>query len=174
MTVVNLESLVLRGVNGVSNVVVGLERNGSNPSVMMGKPTMPLSPTRHPFLGYPPAKVLGTRYGADIVGADTSASRAGRPGSQAGVLSSRRLAISASRAILSGWSLPRKGACSAPVWQLDQPIQKPAFASEETSGCLTAPHTRTLQTNQRQRLLELPETRTHVGAALRRGSAARG
>jgi hypothetical protein len=86
MALVQLESLVLPGVRIAGDVVTGLERNGSM-QAEGGNPTMAQSQERHP--GYRPA--------------DTDPVRAGRPGCP-GVPCRRGPAITAGRAILSGWS----------------------------------------------------------------------
>jgi hypothetical protein len=125
MAVVNLESLVLRGIHDACNVVPGLERNGSKQAD--GRtPTASPSLTRHPFASYPRAGMdAGMRPGGAENGAAVAATRAGRPGSSSGVPDSRNPASFAGRAILSGWSPCGRGAGSA-AWQpalLTRPVQ---------------------------------------------------
>jgi hypothetical protein len=117
MAVINSESLVLHGVRVAFDVVTGLERIGSNPaSGQTG--AMHLSVTRHPSQSYPDANGdPGTRpESAENLGAARAAKRAGRPGSSAGVPDSRNLAITARRAILSGWSLAARGPVPPATW----------------------------------------------------------
>jgi len=117
MTVIISESLVLRGVRVACDVVTGLKRNGSNPASAQTR-AMHLSVTRHPSQGYPDADGdPGTRPEfAEMLGAALAAKRAGRSGSPAGVPDSRTLAISARRAILSGWTLAARGPVPPATW----------------------------------------------------------
>lgn len=133
MAVMNLESLVLRGVNVACDVVMGLERNGSH----QARGTTVLSFTRHPSLSYSHAgSDPGMRYGgAEDIGAAHAAIRAGRLGSSAGVLDSRKLAITASRAILSGWTHRERGFCTTVTWRPDLfRVQPPAAVDKSLSG----------------------------------------
>jgi len=103
MAVKNLESLVLRGVRVLTDVRMGLERNGSN-SVGQELSATSLSYARHLFTGAEPT--AGTRwdYPCDTVG-KPPADRAGRLARSAGVLDSRSSARFAELAIPSGWRL---------------------------------------------------------------------
>jgi len=104
MAKMNLESLVLNGVRVLTGVRMGLERIGSN-SVGQ-EPTAPsLSFARHLFSSDAQADA-GTRwhYPCATVG-KTTAYRAGRLASSAGVLDSRSSARFAGQAIPSGWQL---------------------------------------------------------------------
>jgi hypothetical protein len=117
MTVVHLESLVLRGIRVAGDVAMGLERNGSNRTD--GRtPTVFLSFLRHPMTSYPQAGTQpGMRLGsAEDLGAAGAALRAGRPGRSAGVPTCRSLAITAGRTILSRWSPSGSSAC-AMAWR---------------------------------------------------------
>jgi hypothetical protein len=103
MAVKILESLVLRGVRVNPDVRMVLERIGSNLSVQEPQ-AVSLSFARHLFPSDPQADGdAGTRgLTACTPGVKRPAHRAGRPGSSAGVLDSRRLARSARRAVLCG------------------------------------------------------------------------
>jgi hypothetical protein len=122
MAIIHSETLVLRGVPAaVYGVAAGLERNGSAVTGLR-TPTMPLSLTRHLFAGYPRSGADPDMRLADAAerGAAQAAKRAGRPGSPAGVLGSRNPAITAGRAIQSGWTRSGRGACPAPAdWRLN-------------------------------------------------------
>lgn len=111
MAVMNLESLVLRGIPVANDVAVSLKRSGSNPA-QEGTSAL-LSPMRNPAptsrsADYqPPTPILC----ADDLGTDRSAERAGRPESGVGVPASRSPARTASQAILFGWSLAAGATC---------------------------------------------------------------
>ena len=114
MAKMNSENLVLRGVNVVADVVIGLKRIGSGQANDQTA-AMPLSCTRHLMMtDSRPDADPAMRY-EPATSAASSAQWAGRPGYVAGVLSSRNPAITAGRAILSGWSLVEGGACPAAV-----------------------------------------------------------
>jgi hypothetical protein len=105
MAVMNLESLVLRGVNVVRDVVTGLKRIGANQAAVRQTPAMVLSHLRHPSQSDPWSDAdPALRYERATAGGST-AKRAGRPGSSAGVLGSRNLASFTRGAILSGWQV---------------------------------------------------------------------
>src|SRR5262249_50813855 len=117
MAVLNLESLVLRGVPVACDVVTGLERIGFNASGSGARAVL-LSLTRHPSPSDPQAGAdPGMRYAA-VQGMAHAAPRAGRPGRSAGVPDSRGPAISAGRAILSGWSLAVGDPCATAARRL--------------------------------------------------------
>jgi len=104
MAVMNLESLVLRGVTVVRDVVIGLERAGS---VTAGgnAPTIPPSFARHLSPSDPRHDAApAMRYELAGNGVAHTARRAGRPGSSAGVPGSRPASF-AGQTILSGWSV---------------------------------------------------------------------
>src|SRR5262249_43925767 len=108
MANLKLESLVQPVVRVACDVVAGLERSGSKQA--SGRTTAtPLSFPRHLSPADPDADMApAPRYehaNANGYGVAHAAQRAGRPGSLAGVLGSRSPAITAGRAILSGWSL---------------------------------------------------------------------
>jgi hypothetical protein len=87
-------------------VAVVTERAGSN-QASGATSAVPLSFTRHLPLGYPRTDMDPEMRHEPVDGnADVvrGAQRAGRPGSSAGVLGSRSLAITAGSTILSGWS----------------------------------------------------------------------
>jgi hypothetical protein len=110
-----LESLVLPVVCVAKSVVAGLERAGSN-QASGATPTVPLSFTRHLPPGYPRIDMDPVMRHAPAdgnAGEAPGAQRAGRPGSSAGVLGSRSLAITAGSAILSGWSSATRGTATA-------------------------------------------------------------
>jgi len=100
MAVMNLESLVLRGVRVLNDVRMVLERNGSHPVV--GAPSaVSLSFARH--LSDPQTETdAGTRWPAIcLTNGKATANRAGRSGCSAGVLS-RCTARFAAQAVPSG------------------------------------------------------------------------
>jgi hypothetical protein len=135
MAVVQLESLVLRGVGDACNVAMVLERNGSTQAD--GRtPMVPLSYPRHLLSSYPHAGTCpGKRPGdAEDLGAATAAKRAGRPGSSGGVSDSRSLAINARRSIQFGWAATERGACTA-TWRAESfTIPAPAAVGMTLSG----------------------------------------
>jgi len=106
MAVMNLESLVLRGVPVLNDVRMVLERIGSN-SVVQEPPATSLSFARHLFLSAPQADAeAGTRWANPcFTEGKRTAYRAGRPARSAGVLGSRCPARFAGQAVLSGRQL---------------------------------------------------------------------
>jgi hypothetical protein len=106
MAVMNLESLVLRGVRVACDVETGLKRIGSN-TANGQTPAADLSPSRHPSHGAPGyGRDTGPRYGlAEKFGAGAAAERAGRPGCRSGVFVRRSPAMPVGPAVLSGWPL---------------------------------------------------------------------
>jgi hypothetical protein len=135
MAVFQLESLVLRGVLDACNVVISLERNGSMQADGRA-PATPLSTSRHLPGSYPGADMdPGTREGhAENLGAALAAPRAGRPGCSAGVPVSRSPAITAGRAILSGWPRSERGVCATARRQRSFTSLAPASAGKVLSG----------------------------------------
>jgi hypothetical protein len=109
MAELNHETQMLSIVHVAVRVVAGLERLGS--AQASGLTTaVPTSFARHLPPGYPRTDMdPKVRYVAANTGAAHSAPRAGRPSSSAGVTDSRSLAITAGRAILSGWSPVTRG-----------------------------------------------------------------
>jgi hypothetical protein len=135
MAVVQLESLVLRGVGDACNVAMVLQRAGSNQAD--GRTlTVPLSFPRHLLSDYPrtgsdPGKRPG---GAETLGVASAAQRAGRPGSPEGVSQSRGLAINARRAIHLKWPVTERGVC-ATAWCAESfTIPAPAAVGMTLSG----------------------------------------
>jgi hypothetical protein len=118
MAVIRLETLVLRGVHVVRDVVTALVRIGSKGNGVQA-PAVSLSPTRHPSSSDPRTDTEpGKRYERAMNrGAAHAAIRAGRPGSCAGVLGSRLPARCAGRAILSGWARAAGGSCPTAAWR---------------------------------------------------------
>jgi hypothetical protein len=106
MTMKNLESLVLRGVRVLTDVRMGLERNGSY-SVVQEPTAISLSFARHLFPSDSQADAnAGTRWVTPCSpGGKPTAYRAGRPVRSAGVLDSRCPARFAGQAVLSGRQL---------------------------------------------------------------------
>jgi hypothetical protein len=166
MAVMNLETLVLRGVNVVRDVVIGLERNGSNLTGVQAP--VSLSSTRHPSASDPWTDTdPGKRYERAMQGAAHAAIRAGRPGSLAGVLGSRSPARCAGRAILSGWSQATGGFCPSAAWCLE-PLTAEArtAAGDILSGRAVAFPRGTLQPVQPRQLTRLPRSAKRAGAEL--------
>lgn len=140
MAVTFVESLVLRGNPVAYGVVAGLEPTGSMQADGRA-PTVHLSHTRHPSRSYPlagPERSLRLACAEDL-GAASAATRAGRPGSSAGVLDSRMPAIKAGGAILSGWSRTVRRAQTT-CWRAGNPSCPPlarftrAFSGHKTVG----------------------------------------
>ena len=132
MAVMNLQSLVLRGVNVAGDVVTGRERLGFNPA-KGGTTAVVLSFQRHlstraPQAGSDPRpRHERTASG----GASHAARRAGRPDSPAGVPDCRRPARCAGRAILSGWSQAAGVAYPPAAWCLDRITAKPTALADK-------------------------------------------
>jgi hypothetical protein len=138
MAVVQLESLVLRGIHDACNVVLSLERNGSaradgrTPTVSLSLPRFLM---RYPHPGMDPGERRGN---AEDLGVAAAAARAGRPGSASGVPGSRGLAITARRTIQSRWSPAERGAC-ATAWRPDPfTVRTRASLGQPLSGRLLA------------------------------------
>jgi len=106
MAMMNLESLVLRGVRVLTDVRMVLERIGSN-SVVQEPPANSLSFARHLFPSDPQADAeAGTRWASPcFTEGKHTAYRAGRLARSAGVLGSRCPARYAGQAVPSGWQL---------------------------------------------------------------------
>jgi len=113
MTVINLQSLVLRPALNLGVNATGLE--GKANGTVMATPPAPSSQPWQPVPGPYPIRT-GPATDADHRDEDLMASavtRAGRSVRKAGVSASTRSARFAEGAILSGWSRPLATACSA-------------------------------------------------------------
>jgi hypothetical protein len=111
MAVNHLETLVLRGVSVVCDVVTALKGIGSKPANRQ-TPAMDLSHSRHPSQRDQAGQDIRPWYpNANPLGMRNTTVRAGRPAGRPGVLASRSHAIAAWRTVLSGWSLATGAAC---------------------------------------------------------------
>jgi len=149
MAKITLESLVLPVVCVAERVAVVLERAGSM-QASGATPAVPLSFTRHLPPGYPRIDMdpeVRHEPADGNAGGARGAQRAGRPGSSAGVLGSRSLAITAGSAILSGWSPITGGTAAAKTkrpgrhWPVTPRLADRLLSGRsQSSTCLTASH----------------------------------
>jgi hypothetical protein len=139
MAVMNRNTLVLFGVPVVRDVVTGttgLGFNTANPETQ----AMPFS-LRQPSQRYPRSHMEPRLrlHHTDRHGVDGTADWAGRPGCRSGVLASRSPDMSSGRIIPTGWSLARRGTCSASAWCFGLFTAKPpATTGKVLSGRLPA------------------------------------
>jgi hypothetical protein len=119
MAVVNRNTLVLKGVCVVRDVVTGTMGIGLNTAQPLANPfSMRRQSQRYPVT------VQETDPRHDLV-----AERAGRPGC---VLASRSPALGAGRTVLRGWSLARGRACSMAAWRFGRFTARPSASADRT------------------------------------------
>jgi hypothetical protein len=153
MAVLNLSSLVLRGVSVLRDgQTVNLLRRDASYAAIAGAPTVRIS-MRHPSSGCGQAFMQPAgrpdHEDEDLVAG--AAPGAGRPLSRAGVLSRRSPARTAGQAILFGWPPavggPKPTAATGLCLIKAGPV---ASVGEGTSGRLTTVHARALPGNGNQ------------------------
>jgi hypothetical protein len=178
MVLNRLENLQLRGFAGANTGVASAQvRNGFD-QAGLGTPTMPLSLTRHLPGSYP--RMRPGKRPADTAdgGTASAARRAGRPGCSAGVLVRCGLAITARRAIQSGWPRNRRGAVPAlasPSGRLTGRITGLAARNEAPSGHREGVRRKPLHTGRQEVLTARPwaceRTALRGASGLRTGKA---